>query len=246
MPYNGVQKYRKTLQKLRCRCHCGLIFEPFKTNVLRAKTTQCNHCQNSKHSPGEKVGKLTLKSREVDDGVSSWICECECGWSGKVPSSYFLFTPLAKCIVCRYPKKYSVRVKRTRIQQMNELAVKKHEDKKDSLIGTKQGRLKILSFSHWIEGKERRRSVYHAVCKCGNKVLIRYDSPSKSCGCLQKESVPKAENHPHALLSQKDADAIRKLLKADVGYCQRNIAQIYGVSESVISGIATDKTYKAK
>lgn len=59
---------------------------------------------------------------------------------------------------------------------------------KYALVGTKQGRLTVICYSHSI-GK---KYYYYCVCDCGGEKIIRADSikptGTQSCGCLAKEA----------------------------------------------------------
>lgn len=58
-----------------------------------------------------------------------------------------------------------------------------------NLIGTKVGMLNILD-----KKRENNRTFYFCECECGDKKWMRADSVKKSCGCLSKKNLFKAED----------------------------------------------------
>lgn len=244
-PYIGKDTHRKSILKLTCECACGKIFYPYKANVTQGKTTKCVNCANCKIKFDTKYGSLTAKKRvgSTTNGVV-FLCQCECGEEENISVHILLHGKDKRCTKCRYFKKYSNKPKITKKESLAIINYKKHISHKEKIIGKKFGRLKIISFSHWQEGIKRRRSWYNAKCKCGNFIKVRTSSDVLSCGCLQKESIPKWENNALAKLTKSQADAIRELKKSEIGYTGRQIASIFGVHESVISSILLNKTYK--
>lgn len=68
--------------------------------------------------------------------------------------------------------------------------------KKIDLSGKKFGRLTVIRFSH----KDKyRHSLWHAVCGCGNKTIVRgacmKRGNTRSCGCLGDESRKASTTH---------------------------------------------------
>jgi len=239
---DSKQKYRKSFLKLKCQCECGNIVTPFKGNVLYGKTTQCTHCQNSHVNIGDKCGALLVLKREEN---GKYLCRCDCG-DEDIYNSLFLRKGKKKaCDKCKFPKKYSPKsVIKSRKEAFQETNFLKHLKSKKELIGKKNGRLKIIAFSHWEQKGSRRRAFYKAKCKCGNEVIIRDCFAVKSCGCLHKDSMLKGEDQPAAKLTNAQAKAIREFKKSNVGYTQRQIASMFGVTEYSISSIVRGETYK--
>jgi hypothetical protein len=239
------QKYRNTLLKLKCKCDCGNIVMAFKGNILYGKTTQCRNCQNSHIVLGEKRGSLTILSRVNDEKRRIYLCECDCGSQDNYGSRFLSHGKNLSCKKCKFPKKFGPQIpKKTRKQAIADLNYTKHLRSKSSLIGKKNGRLKIIAFSHWEQKKERRRAYYKAKCKCGNEIIVRDCFAIKSCGCLQRETVPKGQDKHNAKLNSDQVKAIREFKKANVGYTGRQLADMFQVSEHLISNILLNKTYK--
>lgn len=244
-PYSGSNKNRKTLLKLKCKCECGQIFYPYKSNVITGKTTGCLNCSNSIKFIGKKIGSLLVINRDSDtESPRCYTCICDCGWTGNISSRYLRTGKNVRCIECRCPKKYTPISTLTREQAIAKTNYNKHLKAKEKWIGTKIGRLKIVSFSHWEMKGKRRKCFYNAKCKCGNIIIVRGDMRGRSCGCLKKDSALKGEDKNNSKLTNKQAEAIRELKKSKIGYTGRELSLIFGVSENSISKILTGKQYK--
>jgi len=244
-PVISKQKYRKYLLKVKCKCDCGNILTPFKGNVLHGKTSQCRYCQNSKVTLGEKRGALTVLSRVNENGVRKYACKCDCGFEDIYVPRFLHRGKKICCKKCKFPKRYTPKIpKKTVKESLTETNYKKHIKSKTNLIGKKNGLLSVLGFSHWEEKHNRRRSYYKAKCKCGNEVVVRDVFSVKSCGCLQKKSAKKGEDRHNSRLTNKQADAIREFNKSNLGYTGRQLADIFGVNEAIISNVLCEKTYK--
>jgi hypothetical protein len=245
VPFNGKEKYRKTTLKLKCQCDCGNIFYPFKGNVLSGTTTGCPRCQNCKDLSGGKFGKLHVLRRDLSRKKTSYVCLCDCGTEEVY--SYIFLTKGKKiaCDRCLHPKKYLPR--KTKEEVIKNLIIgnfNKHENSKNSKIGKKIGLLKVIRFSHWKEEKTRRRPYYFCKCRCGNVCCIRGDWDVKSCGCLHKKNILRGESCPISKLTNKQASAIRELYRSGAGYTGRQLANMFGISEHIVSHILNDKSYK--
>lgn len=61
----------------------------------------------------------------------------------------------------------------------------------DDIVGVRFGRLVVDSFSHWIDTKQSRTSVWSCTCDCGGKIDMRRGylttTPVPSCGCYRSE-----------------------------------------------------------
>jgi hypothetical protein len=244
-PIISIQKYRKSLLKLRCQCDCGNIVTPFKGNVLYGKTTQCIHCQNSHIDIDDKIGSLTVLERRLEGKRPKYLCKCDCGDENLYNSHFLANGKKVACDKCRFPKKYAPKLpKKTKKQALADINFAKHLRAKSSLIGMKNGRLKIIEFSHWEQKKTRRRAYYKAKCKCGNVIIVRDCFSIKSCGCLRKDSILKGEDQSVSILTNAQARSIREFKKANIGYTQRQLANMFGVSECLISRVLLGKSYK--
>lgn len=239
-------KNRKSILKLKCQCDCGNIILPFKSNVLYGKTTQCSYCQNSDVKMGEKRGSLTIISRVLGEKKTKFLCICECGFQDEYTSRFLLHGKKIACQKCRFFKKFGPKIeKKTRKQALTAINFQKHLRAKQSIIGRKNGRLKVIDFSHWEHDGKRRRSYYKAKCKCGNEIVRKNILEIRSCGCLQKDSVPKAENKHNAKLTNSQVLAIKEMKKSNLGYTGRQFAKMFKVNEQIISKILKGNLYKS-
>lgn len=243
-PIVSTQKYRASILKLKCLCDCGNIVTPFKGNVTTGKTTQCTNCQNSLITLGEKKGSLTVLSRILSEKCTKYLCRCDCGFEYPYSSRFLLHGKNICCKKCKSPKRFLP--KKTRAQSLAITNFNKHLRTRNSVIGKKIGRLKIIAFSHWEQGEIRRRAYYKAKCKCGNVIIVRGCFEVKSCGCLQKDAVLKGEDITQARLTNSQAQAIREFKKSNLGYTNRQLADMFRVGESLISRILLNKSYKEK
>ena len=245
IPVVSTQKYRCSALQLRCQCDCGQIVMTYKGNVLYGKTTQCHNCQNSHIVIGEKKGSLTVLSRILDAKARNYLCKCDCGSEDTYRSHFLSHGKRICCERCRFPKKFVPKVpKKSRKENLADLNFTKHLRARSSLIGKKRGRLKIIAFSHWEQKKNRRRAYYKAKCKCGTEVIVRDCFAVKSCGCLRRDSAPKGEENHGAVLTNSQAKAIRKFKESNLGYTGRQLANMFGVQEHVISRVLLNKGYK--
>lgn len=99
-----------------------------------------------------------------------WKCICDCGKETIVATRSLISNHTNSC-GC---------YKKDRVRQAT---------LKD-LTGKRFGKLLILGYSH----SDNEKTIWRAICDCGNEKLIRSDSLTKSrkstqsCGCLQRES----------------------------------------------------------
>lgn len=242
--FEGTNRNRKTVLKLKCKCLCGNIFFPLKGNVLYGKTKRCPNCGRCHDLLNKKIGKLTVLSRDFSKKGAFFTCLCECGNAFSCSSRYLRKAQNVACPVCRYPKKFSIKHTLTIQEANNHTAKKKHLLNKEKKINHKFGMLKVISFSHWEEGKYRRRPFYKCRCSCKKECVVRGDQfkNTKSCGCLQKKSAPKGENKHNAKLKNSDILSIKSLLKTGM-YSGRELAKMYNVNEGTISGIKRGRLY---
>ena len=245
VPYKGKMKNRKTFKRLECKCDCGNTFFPYKSNVLSGYTKGCLNCSNANNYIGKRIGKIEIIDRfwDFDQKKYSRVyykIRCDCGHVFDISSNTARRLKGIRCKKC--PKKPKPLLNR---QQAIEVTnYKKHLKSKDRKIGQISGYLKCIKFYGWKPAKNRRLSFYIFKCKCGQKIVRRGDSVGRifSCGCLQKESVPRGEKNCNASLSNKDVFSIRELLKAAL-YTQREIAKMFNVPEQTISHIKLNKAY---
>jgi hypothetical protein len=230
VPYEGKMKNRKTFKRVECRCDCGHVFSPFKSNVLAGHTKGC-----------EIIDRFWKYDREKNRGVYYKI-KCDCGHIFEMDSNTTRRLKGIRCEKCpRKPKPLL-----SRPEAISFTNYKKHLRSKEKKIGQKSGYLKVIKFFGWFNANNRRYSLYEMKCKCGNKIIRRGDLVGRifSCGCLQKESMPKGEEHCHATLKNKDVEMIKELLKTGI-YSQRQIAKLFKTSEQTISLIKMGKVYSS-
>ena len=153
-----------------CRCSCGTVASIFKSTLRREGNFGCKRCmthRQTKYQPGQVFGKWTLIERDTVKG-GHWICRCSCGTVASVYASRFGREGSLGCISCA--------------------ARKSAED----LTGLEFGRWTVLEKA-LSRGPIRKRVMWLCRCKCGNISTINGDSlragSSKSCGCLQLDSV---------------------------------------------------------
>jgi len=237
------QENRKTILKLKCQCECGTIVTVFKSNILYRRTKSCKRCQNAKDLVGKTFGTLTVLKRELSERLTSFLCQCSCGNQQVCRTLFLTKGKNISCDRCLHPKKYAP-PKKSRKESMAETNYLKHIKAKKEIIGKRNGRLKIVSFSHWEQKGSRRRAFYNAKCKCGTMIKIRDRFAIKSCGCLHKDSIPKGEDQSVAKLTNSQVKAIREFKNSGIGYTGRQLGEMFGVSESLISSILRNKTYK--
>lgn len=131
---------------------------------------------NFKDLTGKRFGYFTvLRLGEIKNGMSKWICQCDCG---NVRSVYGtnLTRGLSKSCGC---KKHDLLKKSNRID----------------LIGQKFGRLTVISFHEL----ERGDTYFNCLCDCGREVVVKGQDlkrgSTKSCGCLKETFEPSNKTH---------------------------------------------------
>lgn len=245
VPYIGKMKNRRTIMKLECKCDCGRIFYPYKSNVLSGYTKGCLNCSHASNYVGKKIGKI-----EVLDRFWKWDKEknrrifykikCDCGNMFEMDSNTTRRLKGIRCAKC--PKKPKPLLNRKQSAIINNY--KKHERFKTLKIGQKSGYLTIKRFHGWKYTKDRRYSLYEFKCKCGNRIIRRGDIIGRvfSCGCFRIEQMPRGENNHQATLKNEEVYSIKELLKTKT-YKNREIAKMFKVSEQTISHIKLGKIY---
>jgi len=244
VPYEKSNERRKTIRKLKCKCRCGNIFYPFKTNVLGGRTTHCLRCANNKDFFNKKIGNLTVLKRDYSAKDRRYLCRCDCGNICSVKTRYLNTGKYPqKCEKCRYPGKFSNKEKLTR----KEFAIKNNYQKflknKELLIGQKFKYIKVIKFLYWkLEGK-RRRPMYLCKCKCGKICTIRGDYVKiGSCGCAHLKNIKRGVENVNSMFSLEDIKAIKELLSSKV-YNQKEIAKMWKAHPVTISKIVNQKSY---
>lgn len=164
----------------KCVCDCGketittsrrLTSEVTKScGCLRIHQISLNALNKRKEMVGKKFNRLTV-IKLIEN--AKCICECECG---------NIITPL--CSSVRIGDTKSCGCLRKDMVSGNAKA------KRESLIGKKFGRLIVLELT---ESDKCGASRCKCVCDCGNKINVLVSSlkngHTKSCGCLQKDTM---------------------------------------------------------
>lgn len=95
---------------LKC-LHCGKYFVVRAYSVLQGYTTSCGCVgektryitDHSKNLSGLTFGALTVKCRMGRQGKdASWLCECECGKTRIVSTTYLKNSPYPRCVECAH------------------------------------------------------------------------------------------------------------------------------------------------
>ena len=191
-------KNRKTFKRVECKCDCGHVFSPYKSNVLGGHTKGCPHCQNAANCVGRRIGKIEVIERfwkydQLKNRRVFYKIKCDCGHIFEMDSNTTRRLKGIRCEKCpRKPKPLL-----SRPEAISFTNYKKHLKSRDHKIGQKSGYLKVVKFFGWFNTKKRRYSLYEMKCKCGNKIIRRGDVVGRvfSCGCLQKESIPRGEKN---------------------------------------------------
>jgi len=244
-PYTGLEKNRATIIKLECLCNCGIIFFPYKTNVLGEKTTKCQACSGSRFTIGQKVGKFTIQSRDLKN-PKYFLCLCECGNEELRLPSQLIRRKIPRCRNCIRCSKALSKVPLSMREAARERGEKNHKLSEDKKVGKKFLKLKVLKFSRFIksDNEKRQRAFYICKCACGSTIEIRGDylGVVKSCGCAHQDGSGAGEKNFKASLKNSEAKCIREMIASGI-YTQREIAKIFNVQEWTINKINQRKSY---
>lgn len=205
-----------------CLCDCGGVIFTSPDPLKRRLITSCGHCFVNENI-GKKFGRLTIMkfSRNIR-GLSHVLCICECGNEKEVATAYVVRGSVKSCGCLR-----------------KDVNLKKSEKK----IGAKFHLLKVLK----IYGKDENGNILLLCkCKCGNKKVIQTGDFNliKSCGCLQRRSIPKGENHQKAKLKNCEAQSIRDLYKSKSGYTKKELAKMFGLTMDTLRRVLRNQTYR--
>lgn len=151
--------YAKGRGQWNCKCDCGNDFVAHTSALKSGNTTSCR-CKVD--LTGQRFGELVVREfHHQESGKNSyWLCDCDCGETTVVCSSN-LTRKTGGTKSCGHI---------------------------DSLVGHRFGRLVVESLA-FVEVN----SYWNCRCDCGNSVIVRRNGlttgNTKSCGCLQRESV---------------------------------------------------------
>ena len=221
------------ITKVKVKCDCGNIkyfssgdIQKTEGKRISGKYLSCGQCQLAsikvkKHfkclKNGFKKGRLTI-IKEIEPQRSLALCECG---NEKEVRVYHMQIPYPSC-GCH-------------ITERNIENAKKLE-------GVTYFRLKIIKFLGMGEDK---RATYQVKCKCGTifEQSISYVFGSKSCGCLQKENVPKGSKSFFSKLNEIEVKSMRDLFKSGL-YTRKDLAKIYEIRYETVCDILKGKGWK--
>lgn len=242
LPFIKEKEKRKTKAKIICKCGCGNISSYFPSNVFSGKSTKCRFCQNVKEKP-KKIGCIEIleKFRPSNSRSIIYKCKCKCGNIFERNWERLYNRKWIRCPKC--PSKPPP-LPRKEFAKIN--AYNKHLKSRDKILKLRNGYLKPIKFSHWESKRGRRFPYYICKCKCGKEITLKgyHIFAIKSCGCLQKERAPKGEKNWKAALKNEEAKIIRDLYNSNTGFRLIDLAHMYNVSESTISSIIRNETYR--
>lgn len=188
-------------------CDCGGERYLLPSLIKRGVYKSCGQCIIFRKNPpkmylklGSKKGLLTI-IREIDKVQSEAICECG---TKKIVKKHHMQNMMPSC-GCYWKNLNIENAKR--------------------LIGTKSGYLKVVKFLG-MRGKKKRAN-YLLKCKCGNFIekVVGHIFSVKSCGCYQKERVPKGSRNHMAKTTESEVLAIRELFSSGL-YTRKQIASM--------------------
>lgn len=164
-----------------CQCECGTIREVDGGHLSQHKTTSCG-CSRAENSTAvdltnQKFGRWTAIEKVGKNKHNNWLwkCICDCG-TEKVLSAHTLLSKNSLSCGC--------------------LKREKAHARRENLVGQRFGRLTVIEKAEdhiYPDGSHRPQ--YKCKCDCGQEVIVMSNSlknlSTKSCGCLQRETVSK-------------------------------------------------------
>jgi hypothetical protein len=254
----------------KCLCKCGKLINIQSSALTKGRRTRCRGC-TYEDLEGRRFGNQTVLKRCFEK--KKWIVKCDCGnevlksanllkitkTCGKCESSLYLGKRFGRltaikihcyknneCIFeclcdCGNKKFVSISaIKRTAscgcLKYLNLLKSAQR------LIGIRIGYLTVKKILGYENGT--KRILFECKCKCGKvkKISRSRIRSALSCGCFLKGSRARGESHHAAKLKNWERDSIIKLNESKL-YRQKNLAQMFNVSESIISRIISNQTY---
>lgn len=205
--------YTNRSNKLKVKCQCGNEYL-LKPYQLKY-TIGCCKCKNGLF-PGKIIDGLTLLEYLGD---RKYKIKCHCG-------NIFETTPkkyLGKYVGCGCSKR----------SLLLEEAQKK--------VGLIYGNFKVKKVLGILDGNV----ILELKCKCGNTILRKNGQiyKSKSCGCLDKQSLPKGEKASNAKLKNVEVIAMRELYDSGE-YTVPKLMEMYDLPYSYVRRIVTRKIWK--
>lgn len=228
----GIEKFEgRSSAKVKCDCGNERFLEP--SRVKNGTYISCGQCElgyedkTKFYKPekylNKKFGMLTII--EVLD-ADNYIAKCDCGKICKIRNWHI--KNKMPCCGCYWKNK---RIKNA-----------------ESMIGYKQGYLKIIKFLGMqdSDGKGKTRAHYLLKCKCGNKIIRERGDIYliNSCGCLQKEKSLKGEKQSNAKLTNTEVLGARELFSTGL-YSRKEIAHLLNIDYSHICRILANKDWKS-
>lgn len=202
-------------------CDCGE--KSLKTNGAVKTSNTCGRCESKKYI-GRRFGKITVMSiLGYIDSVCHFDCLCDCGTRKTIKLSNIVNKKLKSC-GCYTDEK--------------------NLNSAEKLIGLTIRRFTIKKVHGYEPGTTR--IVFEAKCKCGEVFLVtrKQFMSVASCGkCKAPRPFMEGEKHPNAKLTNDEVRSIRQLNVLKI-YEKKQICEMYDISESVLSNILLNKTYK--
>lgn len=102
------RRANKTVRMIKVICDCGVEKILEARSVLKGHTKQCRECRYSpnKEFVGKRFGKLVATEYEKKDGLTFWVCKCDCGNSKSI-RQYDLKSGNSKSCGCSRKRKGS-------------------------------------------------------------------------------------------------------------------------------------------
>lgn len=192
-----IQPSGNSVTMWKCQCDCGTFRLVKAGSLINGVSKSCGCLKVGRASElnlidltGQRFGRLIVLER-AEDYVSpssktvhvQWLCQCDCG-EKVITRGDVLRSGVSKSCGC---------LNRDILSELNT---------KD-ISGERFGRWTVIDRGEdYIEPNGKHRVSWNCICDCGNKGLIPgirlRAGQSKSCGCLQKETVSNLfseENH---------------------------------------------------
>ncbi len=187
----------------KCKCECGNTVRRRTSdlNSLRYPTCICDKMRPKRHDLKGKVFGRLLVIEEIESKTKgvTWRCLCDCGNEKITKTSYLVHGKLKSCGCLK-------------IEVLQATA--------ENLTGMKFGRLTVIEKSERI-GKY---TAWKCLCDCGKYKNVKSsylkNNETKSCGCLQIESMIKNGKYDRAEISKNKED---KAIERMVGSRQGNL-----------------------
>ena len=120
-----------------CKCSCGTIKDVHNSALRLGKSKSCGHnvgkdttrrqyAETDKKVLGEKFGRLKAVKRVGNQGLSRYLCECDCGNKATVKGSDLISGKVSSCGCVR---------KESSARSMEKIMVEGHEKLREAFVG---------------------------------------------------------------------------------------------------------------